>query len=144
MYIIPPLCPAPRRLLPKQQYPLPCRPPQQPKRGTDKPQHNNLVLGAIPLEAGRDDVLLLGVLADGQVLRDAERAVALAAGGSGGGARFQERGGAGEQVRSGCGFGLGRQLDDGAVGEACAFAERGRGWRVSVSGERRIMPRGGR
>jgi hypothetical protein len=52
-------------------------PAEQSRRAENEPPDDDLVLGAVALETTRDNVLFLGVLAEGQVVLEAEGAVAL-------------------------------------------------------------------
>ncbi|KAI9744114.1 MAG: hypothetical protein M1818_002266 [Claussenomyces sp. TS43310] len=105
-------------------------PSQQADGGGDEKQDDDLILGAVALEAHGEDIFLLGVVTDGQVLAEAEGAIAAVARGRVGGAAGQ--GGAHEErvVAAAVARGdaaVGPELDDGAVGEAGAFAEGGCG-----------------
>jgi hypothetical protein len=91
--------------LPDPPHPRPNRrPTQQPHRRANKDEHNRLVLCTIPLEARRQDLLLL--LAFAEAVAQAEGAVAVVAGLAGGGGGLR-----------------GIEGDDGGVAEAGAFAE---------------------
>ncbi|KAH8165587.1 hypothetical protein CIB48_g2637 [Xylaria polymorpha] len=82
-------------------------PAQQAGGAEDEAPDDDLVLAAVALDAGGEDVGGVGVdgvLADGQVLGQAEGVGALGAGG------------------------LGAELDEGAILEARALAEQGRGY----------------
>jgi hypothetical protein len=131
------------------QHLLHAGPAQQADSGRDEEQDDNLVLAAVALEARGEDVLVLGVAADGQVVRQAKGLVAGRARGTAGaraalyqrGLRIarQRRGFAAEaSVRQrrrrarGRGVRVRAELDDGAVGEAGTFAETGRSLDVSV------------
>lgn len=100
------------------------RPAQQAGGAEDEAPDYDLVLVAVALEAGGDDVFFFGVFADGEVVFEAEGAVALGAGG-GGGSGGEEAGG---WVGGGGVVVEGAEGNDGAVCEAGAFAESWGGW----------------
>jgi len=79
---------------------------KQPDRRRNKHKHHDFILRAIPLKASRQDIFFLCTLTDGQVVVEAEFAVAV-----------------GTSGLFGVGRGGGGESDDGAVGEAGAFAE---------------------
>jgi len=54
-------------------------PTQKAGRSSNKQQDDNLILSAISLEASREDVFLLGALADRNVVRETEGTVAFTA-----------------------------------------------------------------
>jgi hypothetical protein len=110
---------------PRHDRRLQHRPRQQACRREDEDEDDRLVLDAVALEARREDVFLLGIGADGQLVAEAEGAVAGRAcevGASGGG-----RSGAAEKGgRRRRGFGR-VERDDGTVVEADTLAEGGCG-----------------
>jgi hypothetical protein len=100
-----PLNPPPPALLGGIHHPPKRSPPQQSGRAEQKAPDNDLVLVAVALEAGCFNVLFLGVLADGEVVFEAEGAVALLAGCGGfAGGEEVEGVGEGEPASSGGGF----------------------------------------
>lgn len=97
------------------------RPGQQSDGAENEDEDHRLVFGRVSLEACCEDVLLLCALAYRQVMLQTELAIAVVAGSS-----LPHETGA--FVVGSCILWLfaARKLNQSAIGEACAFAERGR------------------